>query len=63
MCTLTTLHGDHLRLMGWMPLSQEAEQGHTYAQAMLANCDQAGRLPAGREDVRMLVELLESRLA
>ena len=45
-------------------LSPEAEQGRAYAQALLASCDRAGRLPAGREhEVGMLVGLLESRLA
>ncbi len=45
-------------------LSPEAEQGRAYAQALLASCDRAGRLPEGREqEVGMLVGLLESRLA
>jgi hypothetical protein len=45
-------------------LSPEAAQGQAYAEALLAACDAEGRLPKGRRDeVRMLVAMLESRLS
>jgi hypothetical protein len=46
------------------PVSEEAEQALTYAEALLASCDGEGRLPKGREgEVGMLVEALETRLS
>jgi hypothetical protein len=45
-------------------VSEEAEQGMAYAEALLACCDREGRLPPEREgEVGMLVETLEARLS
>ena len=45
-------------------VSPEAEMGRTMAESLLAACDRNGRLPERRRDeVRMLVGLLEARLA
>jgi hypothetical protein len=45
-------------------ISPEAGQGRAYAEELLAACDAEGRLPKGRRDeVSMLVGMLESRLA
>jgi hypothetical protein len=46
------------------PLSDEAQQGKAYAEALLTSCDGEGRLPEGRQaEVGMLVETLEARLS
>jgi Peptidase family M28 len=45
-------------------VSPEAKMGRAMAESLLVACDRDGRLPAKRRDeVRMLVGLLESRLA
>jgi len=45
-------------------VSPEAEQGRAYAEALLADCNQNGRLPGGRRrEVQALVQMLEERLA
>jgi Zn-dependent M28 family amino/carboxypeptidase len=45
-------------------VSPEAEQGRAYAEALLTACDAEGRLPRDmRDQVGMLVGMLESRLA
>jgi Zn-dependent M28 family amino/carboxypeptidase len=58
-----TLRGAIDLMGGLTVLSDEAKMGLPMARALLAVCDEAGRLPvARRPEIQMLVGLLESRL-